>query len=267
MLTPDPAVRPEPPTGIGRPEPPTGIGRPEPPTGTVTFVFSDIEGSTRLLRALGDDYPRVLAEHRELLEAAARSHRGHVMGTEGDALFVAFAEAPSALASAIAGQRAMVAHEWPPGHPVRVRVGIHTGEVLRVDDDYVGLALHETARITSAANGGQILLSGATRSLVANQLPDGVHLVDLGLHRLKDLAEPERLFQVDDPETPGPFPPPRSLDARPNNLPVQLTSFVGRRGARRGSPPPRRDAPPHAHRPWRDRQDAPRAAAGRGALR
>ena len=210
MLTPDPAAR------------------PEPPTGTVTFVFSDIEGSTRLLRALGDDYPRVLAEHRELLQVAAHGHGGHVMGSEGDALFVAFPDAPSALAYAIAGQRAMAAHEWPPGHPVRVRIGIHTGEALRVGDDYVGLTLHEAARITSAANGGQMLLSGATRSLVATQLPEGVHLIDLGLHRLKDLAEPERLFQVDDPETPGPFPPPRSLDARPNNLPVQVTSFIGR---------------------------------------
>jgi predicted ATPase/class 3 adenylate cyclase len=198
------------------------------PTGTLTFLFTDIQGSTRLLQALGPAYGPLLIQHNELLERAAADHQGTITGSEGDALFIAFSDARSAIAAAVDAQRALAAHAWPEGHPVKVRMGIHAGEVQQVGNDYVGLPLHQAARITAAGHGGQILLSSTARDLAAHSLPDGVSLVDLGLHRLKDLAEPERIFQVRDDELPGTFPALRSLDARPNNLPVQLTTFVGR---------------------------------------
>ena len=199
------------------------------PTGTVTFLFTDVEGSTHLLRALGPAYPGVLARHRELIRSAVADDGGREFGSEGDALFVVFPTAPPAVAAAVRAQAALAAEPWPGGARVAVRMGIHTGEGSLSGGDYVGLDVHRAARVAAAAHGGQVLLSDATRALTENSLPEGAGLRDLGEHRLKDLEHPERLFQVLVPGLRRDFPPPRSLSARPNNLPVQLTSFVGRR--------------------------------------
>lgn len=197
--------------------------------GTVTFLFTDIEGSTRLLRALGDGYPAVLLRQRELIVRAAEAHDGHAFGTEGDAVFVAFHDAPGALAAAAEAQRALAIEPWPTVDPVRVRMGIHTGEAARFGDgDYVGLSLHETARIAAAGHGGQVLVSAATAALAAGSLAPDLALRDLGDHRLKDLSGPQRLAQLVGPGLPDTFPALRSLEGRPTNLPAQLTSFVGR---------------------------------------
>ncbi len=194
---------------------------------TQTFLFSDIEGSTRLLQRLGDEYPSVLAEQRQLLTDAVVSNRGRVFGSEGDALFCVFSSAADALLAAVQAQRALEEHEWPSGEPVRVRMGIHSGEALATGADFVGLTLHEVARITSAGHGGQVLVSEATRGLVGT-LPPGLGLRDLGERRLKDLAAPTRIYQLTEEGLLDRFPPLRTLDATPHNMPVQLTSFVGR---------------------------------------
>ncbi len=209
-----------------RPERPRGAAAL--PTGTVTFLFTDIEGSTRLVQALGERYPALLADHRRLIEQAVAGSGGHVFGAEGDALFAAFDQAPSAVSAAVSAQQALAAHAWPDGVELRVRMGLHTGEAVLVGDDYVGLTLHQVARMAAAAHGGQILLSATTRALAAGALPEGLGIRDLGEHRLKDLARSERLYQLVVPGLPSAFPPPRTLDVRPHNLPVQLTSFVGR---------------------------------------
>jgi predicted ATPase/class 3 adenylate cyclase len=197
-------------------------------TVTSTFLFTDIEGSTRLLQAVGEAYPRLLEEHRRLIRAAVAAHGGRTFGSEGDALFAVFGSASDALAAAAEAQRALAAHVWPAGSELRVRMGIHSGEVVALgDDDYVGLALHQAARVTGAGHGGQVLVSSAARELAAT-VGDGLELRDLGQHRLKDLAMPERLYQLVGPGLADAFPPLKTLNARPNNLPVQLTSFVGR---------------------------------------
>ena len=198
------------------------------PTGTVTFMFTDIEGSTGLLQALGDRYPAVLGEHAAILRKAVASAGGIEVSTHGDAFFVVFTSPAAAVRAAMAAQLALAAHDWSPGPPVRVRMGLHTGEGTRGGDDYAGLDVHRAARIADAAHGGQVLVSGTTRALVEHTLPDGATLRDLGPHRLRGLAEPERLHQLAGDGLPGEFPPPRTLDARPGNLPVQLSSFVGR---------------------------------------
>ena len=198
------------------------------PTGTVTFMFTDIEGSTGLLQALGDRYPAVLGEHAAILRKAVASAGGIEVSTHGDAFFVVFTSPAAAVRAAMAAQLALAAHDWSPGPPVRVRMGLHTGEGTRGGDDYAGLDVHRAARIADAAHGGQVLLSGTTRALVEQALPDGATLRDLGPHRLRGLAEPERLHQLAGDGLAGEFPPPRTLDARPGNLPVQLSSFVGR---------------------------------------
>jgi predicted ATPase/class 3 adenylate cyclase len=199
------------------------------PTGTVTLLFTDVEGSTRLLERLGDSYVELLAEHRRLLRAAFARFDGREVGTEGDAFFVAFAKASQAAAAAVAGQQALAAHRWPDGVTVRARMGIHTGEPLLVGQDYAGLDVHRAARICSAAHGGQVLLSGPTRELVGADLPTGVGLRDLGEHLLKDLTDPQRLFQLIIPDLPAEYPAPRTVGPRAVNLPAQLTRFVGRR--------------------------------------
>src|SRR5215213_9966983 len=196
------------------------------PTGTVTFVMTDIEGSTRLLQGLGDQYPQLLADHYRLLREAFGS-TGVEVRTEGDALFYVFVDAPSALRAALDGQRRLAEHQWPAGAAVRVRMGIHSGEGRLLDGDYVGLDTHRTARITDAAHGGQVLLSDAARALAAAALPPGAALRDLGEHRLKDLERPERLFQLVAAGVPADFPPLRSLDTRQHDVPPQVTSFVG----------------------------------------
>ena len=199
------------------------------PTGTVTFLFTDIEGSTDLLQRLGDHrYAEVLQEHRRLLREAFTEGHGQEIDTQGDAFLVAFSRARDAVGTAVAAQRALTQQAWPDGASLRVRMGLHTGEPLGEAGSYVGLDVHRAARICSAGHGGQILLSDAVSGLAARDLPPGVSLRDLGTHRLKDLREPEHLLQVVHPDLRTDFPPLRSLDALPNNLPVQLTSFIGR---------------------------------------
>ena len=202
---------------------------PGPPTGLVTCLFSDIEGSTRIELALGTGpYRDVRERHRELLRAAFAAHSGHEQSTEGDSFFVIFRRAVDAVGAAADAQRAVAAEAWPSDATVRVRMGVHTGEVESIGTDVIGYAINRTARIAGVAHGGQVLLSDATRVHVADALPPGTGLRDLGTHRLKDLREPERLAQLVIDGLPDSFPPLRSLDARPNNLPTQLTTFVGR---------------------------------------
>jgi predicted ATPase/class 3 adenylate cyclase len=198
------------------------------PTGTVTFLFTDIEGSTGLLQALGDRYGAVLDEHAAILRRAVADHGGVEVSTHGDAFFVVFTSPPAAVRAAVAAQRALTAHDWSPAPPVRVRMGVHTGEGTLGGDDYVGIDVHRAARIADAAHGGQVIVSDATRGLVRHALPDGASLRNLGVHRLRGLADPEPLHQLTVEGLRSDFPPPRTLDARPNNLPPQLTSFVGR---------------------------------------
>ncbi|HEU0237264.1 MAG TPA: AAA family ATPase, partial [Candidatus Limnocylindrales bacterium] len=198
-------------------------------TATLTLLFTDIEGSTRLLQELGDGYGAVLDRQRRLLDEAVRRHGGNVFGSEGDALFATFERASGALAAAADAQRALANEPWPDGRRLRVRMGIHTGVVSRLRDDYVGLPLHQAARITAAGHGGQVLVSAATAVLVRDQLADlRLRLRDLGQHRLKDLPRPEPLAQLEGDGLEGAFPALRAVESRPGNLPVQLTSFVGR---------------------------------------
>jgi predicted ATPase len=184
--------------------------QPELPTGTVTFLFTDIEGSTRLLQELGDRYAEVLAEHHRELRAVWLRHEGFEVDTQGDAFFVAFGRASDAVAAAADAQRALA------GGPVRVRMGLHTGEPLRTGESYVGIDVHRAARIAAAGHGGQVLLSQATADLA------GADARDLGLHRLKDLSAPERLFQLGVED----FPPLKTLHE--TNLPIPATPFLGR---------------------------------------
>jgi predicted ATPase/class 3 adenylate cyclase len=198
------------------------------PSGTVTLLFTDVEGSTQLLRQLGDRYASALEEHRRLLRRAFEACHGCEVDSQGDSFFVAFDRAADAVAAAVAAQRALAAHPWPEDGAVRVRMGLHTGEPTLTPGGYVGLDVHRAARLCAAGHGGQVLLSRTTRDLVEQELPDGVELSDLGEHRLKDLPRPERVYQLAVGDLPTHFPPLRTLDASPNNLPTQLTSFVGR---------------------------------------
>jgi predicted ATPase/class 3 adenylate cyclase len=198
------------------------------PTGTVTFLFTDIQGSTRLTESLGDAWPAVLERHLAILRAAVTDQEGIEFGTEGDALFAVFGSAPRAVAAAVAAQRALNAEPWSAEAAGKVRMGLHTGEGHLSGGTYVGLDVHRVARITSAGHGGQVVISAATRMLVEGSLPSGVALQDLGEHRLKDLSRPERLAMAVIEGLPSEFPPLRTVDAIPNNLPTQLTTFLGR---------------------------------------
>jgi WD40 repeat protein/class 3 adenylate cyclase len=182
------------------------------PSGTLTFLFSDIEGSTRLLRQLRDRYALVLADHRTLMRAAFARYGGEEMGTEGDAFFVAFRRARDALAAAADAQRALAAHEWPDGQELRVRMGLNTGEPGVEEEGYFGLGLHLTARICSAAHGGQVLVSQSTCAVVQEEEVEGIELHDLGEHHLKDFDRPQRLFQLVVDGLESDFSPPRTLD-------------------------------------------------------
>jgi predicted ATPase/class 3 adenylate cyclase len=207
------------------------------PSGEVTFVFTDIEGSTRMLRALGDRYAPMLARHRDLLRAAAAAQGGVEVDNEGDALFIAFADAARALRAALTAQQLLAAEPWSDGTTVRVRIGVHTGEAAPVaGGGYVSLAVHQAARIAAAGHGGQIIFSDATLS-AAEDVTFGV-LRDLGQHYLKDFDDPVRLWQLTAPGTPAEFPPLRTGDVRlpfadaapagMAGLPTQWTTFVGR---------------------------------------
>ena len=198
------------------------------PTGTVTFLFTDIEGSTRLMQELGDKYVQLQVDHHAILRAAFREQEGSELRTEGDSFFCVFKSALSGCQAAAQAQREFARHEWPGGNAIRVRIGLHTGEAPLVGDEYIGLDVHHAARVEAAAHGGQILMSEATRSLVESSLPAGLSVRDMGTHRLKDLARPEHLFQLVVEGAPDVFPPLRTLESTPNNLPTQLTSFVGR---------------------------------------
>ena len=198
------------------------------PTGTVTLLFTDIEGSTLLLQQLGNRYAGVLTECRELLRDAFSRHHGYEVNSQGDSFFVAFARATDAVSAAVAAQRAITTYPWLEGVAVRVRMGLHTGEPSLVTEGYVGLDVHHAARIMSAAHGGQVLLSQTIRDLVEHDLPDGVSLRNLGEHRLKDLQRSSHLYQLIIVGLPADFPPLKTLDSQPNNLPVQLTPLIGR---------------------------------------
>lgn len=200
------------------------------PTGILTLLFTDIEGSTRLLQELGDRYAGVLKECRRLLRMAFQQGHGYEVDTQGDAFFVVFERAADAISSAIAAQRALFATHWPDQARVCVRVGIHTGEPQAAEEGYIGLDVHQAARIMSAAHGGQTLLSQVTRDLVADALTGEVTLQDLGEYRLKDIAGLSHLFQLVVPDLPADFPPPVTASAQRSlyNIPSPSTSFVGR---------------------------------------
>ncbi len=195
------------------------------PTGTVTFLFTDLEGSTRLWQEHPAAMKPALARHDEILRGAIESHRGHVVKTTGDGFHAAFAAAHDAVEAAIAGQIAMAGDPWPGTGPLAVRMGIHSGPADLREGDYYGTAVNRAARLMSAAHGGQIVVSLATEELVQDH---GVELLDLGEHALRDLARPERVFQVVHPDLPREFAVISSLEAFPGNLPAQVTSFVGR---------------------------------------
>jgi predicted ATPase/class 3 adenylate cyclase len=198
------------------------------PSGTVTFLLSDIQGSTRLLQALGDGYAEVLMRHREILRTAFHAAGGREIDATGDSLFFVFQRARDAVAAAVEGQRALAGCAWPPDLPVRVRMGLHTGEPTLRGAQYVGLDVHVAARICAAAHGGQVLLSDATCRLAQKQLPRGVTLRDLGWHTLKDVEQPERLHQAVIPGLPSEFPPLRARPRLAASLPPQPGAFVGR---------------------------------------
>jgi predicted ATPase/class 3 adenylate cyclase len=198
------------------------------PAGTVTFLFTDIEASTKLLQQLGERFATVLAEHRRLLRSAFKRHNGYEVDVQGDAFFCAFARAGDAVAAAVEAQHALARYDWAPGASVQVRMGLHTGEPTRTQAGYVGIDVHRASRLADAGHGGQVLLSESTRTLVFDQLPKGLRLRDLGEYRLKDLQHPEHLYQLLIPDLRQEFPPLRTLTNRPNNLPAQRTPLIGR---------------------------------------
>jgi len=198
------------------------------PAGTVTLLFTDIEGSTRLLQRLGDRYTGVLAECRQLLRDVFQRWQGHEVDTQGDAFFAVFARATDAVSAAVAAQRSLAAHSWPEGVEIHVRMGLHTGEPSLAAEGYVGVAVHHAARIMSASHGGQVLLSQTTRDLVVYDLPGGVSLRDMGEQRLKDLQRSGHLFQLVITGLPAAFPPLRALSSSSNRLPFQPSQFIGR---------------------------------------
>src|SRR6266702_2191203 len=194
------------------------------PTGTLTFLFTDIEGSTRLMQEMGDRYVQAQVEHHAILREAFKSTAGRELRTEGDSFFCVFESALDACGAAAQAQRGFIERK----SPFRVRVGLHTGEAQLVGEEYIGLDVHHAARVAAAAHGGQVVISETTHALVQHGLPLGLTIRELGIHRLKDLARAERLYQLVIEGVPDAFPALRTLDATPNNLPTQLTSFIGR---------------------------------------
>ncbi|MGB8908694.1 MAG: tetratricopeptide repeat protein [Candidatus Cybelea sp.] len=200
------------------------------PSGTVTFLFSDIEGSVQRWERDRDAMATALARHNELLRTGIEAHGGYVFKTMGDAFYAAFAAAPEAIAAALHAQRALAAEDFSAVGGIRVRMALHAGYAEEHGGDYVGPALNRVARLVAIGYGGQVLISAAAAELLRDSVLDGVELRDLGAHRLKDLARPERIYQLRAPDLLDEFPPVRSLEYLPNNLPQQLTSFVGRAG-------------------------------------
>jgi predicted ATPase/class 3 adenylate cyclase len=200
-----------------------------PPSGTVTFLFTDIEGSTRLEQAIGTErYAVVRERHREILRAAFGAHGGVEQGTEGDSFFVVFSSAREAVAAAVDAQRGLAAEPWPDDGTIRVRMGLHSGEAELAGGNLVGLDINKAARIAAVAHGEQVLVSDVTRALAAAPMPSGLVARELGAFRLKDLPAPEKLTQISADGLRQDFPPPRTSDTYPSNLPTQLTTFIGR---------------------------------------
>lgn len=199
------------------------------PTGTVSLLFSDIEGSTALLSRLGSNYAAALSGQRRIMRAAWAAHGGTELGTEGDSFFVVFATAEDALAAAAQAQRQLAGFDWPDGEHVRVRIGVHTGSPRVHDGGYVGMDVHRAARIAAAAHGGQIVISDATARLARDSLPELATLRDLGRHQLKDIPEPEHLFQLSLADLPVDFMPLKTLGTV-SSLPAPATPLVGRDG-------------------------------------
>jgi predicted ATPase/class 3 adenylate cyclase len=195
---------------------------------TVTFLFTDVEGSTKLWERGPEAMSRALSRHDELLREAVEAHGGFVFKTVGDAFYVAFSSAPEAVEAALEAQRSLLAEKWEQTGPLKVRLALHTGTAEERDGDYFGPTLNRVARLLSAGHGGQVLLSLSTQELVRDQLPLGAGLRDLGVRRLKDLFGPEHVFQLTAPGLPSSFPPLKTLDVRLNNLPIQPTPLIGR---------------------------------------
>ena len=202
------------------------------PTGTVTFLMTDIEGSTRAWERRPEALTVAVPRHYDLLDEAISASGGvrPIEQGEGDSVVAAFSRATDAVGAALTAQRMLVAEAWTDGIALPVRMALHTGEAqLRDEGNYLGMAITRCARLRSCAHGGQVLLSDVTAALIADQMPDGVGLADLGRHRLRDLGRPERVWQLLHPDLEAEFPPLRSLDAFRHNLPLQLTPLVGRR--------------------------------------
>ncbi|HLX58881.1 MAG TPA: adenylate/guanylate cyclase domain-containing protein, partial [Ktedonobacteraceae bacterium] len=198
------------------------------PTGTVTFLFTDIEGSTTRWEHHPEAMRVALARHDTLLRSAITAHGGFVFKMMGDAVYAVFAVASDAVAAAVAAQRAVNEEEWDEVGSLRVRMALHTGAAQSRDQDYFGPTLNRVARVLSTGYGGQVLLTTVTQELTRDSLPVGATVKDLGEHPLKDLLRPEHVYQLVIPGLPGEFPPLRSLERHPHNLPMQPTPFVGR---------------------------------------
>jgi class 3 adenylate cyclase len=241
------------------------------PSGTVTLLFIDIEGSTRLLHELGDRYAEALADHRRLLRECFLERDGREVDTQGDALFVAFPRASDAVAAAVAAQRRLAGHLWPDGVPLRVRMGIHSGEPALTGEGYVGIDLHRGARICAAGHGGQVLLSQTTHELLSGHEPDATSLRDLGEHRLKDRTQPQRLYQPGHRWTPDRVPAVKDAGEPPDQPPDSADAVAGPRAGAGGDRWPARpggDQVGDPHRTRRYWQDSPGPASrGRGAGR
>jgi class 3 adenylate cyclase len=199
------------------------------PSGTVTFVFSDVEGSTGLLKRLGERYGEVIAEHRRIVRETFGAHDGVEIDTQGDSFFYAFARARDAVAAAVDAQRTHAEQEWPEGEQVRVRMGLHTGEPAVGAEGYLGVDVVRAARLAATGHGGSVLLSEATRGLIGSSLPDGVSVHALGERRLKDIDEPERIYEleiegVEQPEVVPPAPSDEEADSEWERRATELTS-------------------------------------------
>lgn len=201
------------------------------PAGTVTFLFTDIEGSTRLLQKLGDGYGELVAQHHRALRESAAASDGTEIDVQGDAFFFSFPRARDGVAGALTAQRRLADERWPGEAQVRVRMGLHTGEPTVGEEGYLGLDVVRGSRIAGAAHGGQVLISEATRALLPSELSDGAEIMDLGEHTLKDMERSERLFQVVAPGLRSDFPPPRAHAAaqqHEDELERRINAFVNR---------------------------------------
>ena len=198
------------------------------PDGTVTFLFTDIDGSTRLLQRLGDDYGPLVARHRRIMRESAADARGSEIDAQGDGFLFTFTRARDAVNGALAAQRRLAAETWPDDTEVRVRMGLHTGEPTLGEEGYLGLDVVLGARIAAAAHGGQVLLSESTRVLLPADLPDGAEVIDLGQQSLKDLDRPVRLYQLVAPGLSSDFPAPRTgaSAVHEDDLQRQISAFV-----------------------------------------